>query len=55
MDHACSTDGTEWCPYLLHIHLPLARPQDQSDDRIQETLLVGYECKESTSPQEGNI
>ena len=28
--------------------------QDESDDRIQETLLVGYECEEAaTHPPKG--
>ena len=31
-----------------------AQSQDESDDRIQETLLVGYECEEAaTHPPKG--
>jgi len=40
--------------YCISFYL-FTRPQDESDDRIQETLLVGYECKESTHPPGGNI
>jgi len=40
--------------YCISVNI-FSRPQDESDHRIQETLLVGYECKESTRPPGGNI
>ena len=40
--------------YSISVNI-FSRPQDESDRRIQETLLVGYECKESTRPPGGNI